>query len=593
MCKFISLLKDKVLISDGAMGTMLIKKGLPRGILPEEFNLSHPERVSAVHKSYLSAGANLITTNTFGANRITLSRHNLGDKVESINVKGCEIARSVVQNKAYISGSIGPTGLFVEPLGELSFDDACNVFAQQAKNLEKGGADLILIETMVDIQELRAAVIGARDATNLPIIACMSFSAQGGSASGGEENLRSATGTDPKTFVAVMEPLGIDVIGSNCGCGLQTMLKVANILCEETSLPILIQPNAGVPRIKQGKTVFEATQDEMANYALSFVHMGVNIVGSCCGSTPEHTKAIKERIKGKKVKKRKGKKIARITSRTETIEFGKEFIPIGENINPTGRKKLKASLKSTGSGFEEIKDIALKQIELGARVLDVNVGVLGMNETKLMSKVISVLENTVTVPLLIDSSNEEVFEQSLRIYAGKGCVNSITGKSGTLERMLKLVKKYGAQFIGLLIDEKGVPEDIDGRMKIATKIIHTARDFGIRNEDIIIDTVVTPVATNSRLPAITLETLKKVKEEFGVATVLGIGNISFGLPNRGIIESAYLTQALSFGLDSALINLFYEPVRTAIHTGNLLTGREKAEVYVQWCQELPPDKDLN
>jgi len=571
MNKFLSFLESEILVCDGAIGTMLQKSGLPPGSCPEEWNLSHPEVVKSIHQAYVKAGANIITTNTFGGNRISLSRYGLIGELEKINGIAVKLAKEAGGEKCFVAGSMGPTGKFLEPFGEISFDEALEVYKEQAKALVKAGVDILIIETMVDLQEIRAAVIAAKMVTDLPVIAQMGFTKEG----------RTVTGTDPLTAVTVLESLRAEVVGANCMTGPEEMLPIIEEMAKYSHGFLIAQPNGGMPQLLSGETVYPASPELIAEYGEKFVEVGVNIVGSCCGTTPDHTRALAERVRNRRPIRRIVKEGTRLASRSKTVFIGKghPFCIVGERINPSGRKDLTQEIREGKTNL--IQKEAIEQVNSGAHLLDINVSVSGTDEKRMMEQTIKAVQNVVSAPLVLDTMNLAALDTALKIYAGKALINPISGERKRMEEVLPLVKKYGAAVVGLTLDEKGIPNSIEGRLAIAERIIQEVLEIGIKREDILIDSLVLTVGSEQEQALITLKSLERVRSELGVSTILGISNISYGLPKRSLLNSTYLTMALSHGLDAAILNPYDQNIQNVLRAGAVLTGQDlKAKVYI-------------
>ena len=578
MNNFLHRLQNEILVFDGAMGTLLQASGLPRGACPDEWNLSHPEKVRDCHRAYFAAGADAVQTNTFGATRTRLKDYGLQDQVEEINVRGARMAREAAFGAGgdgkLVAGSIGPSGKFLQPFGELSFEAAYDIFKEQAQALIKGGVDLLIIETMVDLQEMRAALLAARDVSPVPIIAQMSFT----------QDSRTVTGTDPVTALSVLSAMGADVVGANCMIGPAEMLPVFERLASTTDHPLSAQPNAGMPQLVGDETVFPGTPELIAEYGEKFVLTGANIVGSCCGTSPEHTKALAQRVKHLKPIQRKHAPGTRLTSRVKTVFAGTgyPFVAIGERINPSGRKLLTREIEEGKSGL--LRRDAQAQVQAGAMVLDINVGIAGgdLSEPRYMRNAIEAVQNVVDSPLAIDTTGPEALTAGLKTCVGKPLVNSISGEEARMDLLMPLVKRFGAAFIGLALDEQGIPATARDRLKVAERILTKAREHGIRSEDIVIDPLVLTVSTNQDDSGVTLETIALVKRHLGLTTSFGLSNVSFGLPGRKHVNQAYLVQALSYGLDMAIVNPLDETLMALVRAGDVLAGRDRnARIYIE------------
>ncbi len=531
---FINRLKSKVFLLDGAMGTMLQKYGL-KGC-PDELNLTKPELIRKIHKEYADAGSELILTNTFGANRLKLKAYGLQDKVKEINRAAVENVR-IACPECLVVGDIGPLGEFIEPLGKLCFDEAYEVFKEQAKGLAK--ADMIIIETISDLRILKAALVAVKEVFDRPIISSMTI-----------QDGRTTTGTDVETYVAVAEASGADIIGVNCSDGPEGMYGTAQIIAKNTNKPICLQPNAGLPKIIGKKTVWEYPIDRFAAYAEKFINLGANIVGGCCGTNPDFIRAISSRIKGLEPAKRDAEEKTKLCSRTKTVEIRPTLV-VGERINPTNRKQFIDEIKNGRTDY--IRNQALQQVEEGASLLDINVGIAGGDETKSLPKAIGAAQNVVDAPLVIDTSDPEALEAALKKSDGKPLINSVNGSEKSLQEMIPLARKYGAAIIALALDDEGIPKTKEKRISIAKRIIRRAEKAGIAKKDIIVDSLVLTIATNPENEKIILDAVKELKS-LGYRTILGVSNISHGLPNRSEINSKFFTKAAKAGLDLAILN---------------------------------------
>lgn len=575
--KFIDLLGKERLFFDGAMGTMLQKNGLSAGEIPETWNITHRDTVYAIHKAYADAGCNIIKSNTFGANALKFKGTDY--TVEEIVTSAIDIAKTAVsgKDKTFVALDLGPTGKLLKPYGELPFETAYELYKQQVIAGKKAGADLVLIETMGDTYEIKAAVLAAKENCDLPIVVTMIF----------DESGKLLTGSDIKTAVFMLEGLGVDAIGFNCGLGPRQMLSLLPELLKYSSTPLAVNPNAGLPECVNGVTFFNVTPEEFANDLKELAEMGVSLLGGCCGTTPEHLKEAVKLCKDIPVLPVKQKNITAVTSYSKTAVIGERPIIIGERINPTGKKKLKAALVSGDSGY--IFSEALSQVECGADVLDVNVGLPEIDEPKVMCDTVRGIQGITNLPLQIDTSDPAAMEQALRIYNGKPLINSVNGKKESMEKIFPLAEKYGGVVVCLTLDESGIPESAEGRIKIAEKIINTAKEYGIDKKDLIIDTLAMTVSTGAENAKRTLQALSYVRNTLGVNTVLGVSNISFGLPKRDNINAAFFTLAMGSGLSAGIINPKSDSMMNAFYSYCALNGYdENFETYISKTSDSAP-----
>lgn len=566
-------------IFDGAMGTMLHQAGLEPGKCPELWNLEEPEKVSAIHRQYVEAGATIIETNTFGANRIKLTHYGLQNKVAALNAAAVTAARQAAGALAKVAGSVGPTGKFIAPLGELTFENAYDVFFEQISALDQAGVDYIIIETIIDIQEMRVALLAAKAATRQPIICQLSFDADG----------RTVTGTDARTAAVTLAALGASIIGANCSLGPAQLLPVIETLAQNCSLPISVQPNAGMPELINGQTVFPMPPAEMATWVPRLAAAGATFIGGCCGTTPAHIEAVRAAAEQVKSITRHHTPFTALSSRTRTVYLGPQFAPviIGERINPTGRKALAGEIK--GGSLVTVKKDALAQIQAGAGILDVNMGVPGINQPAVMKQAIEELAALVDVPLAVDTTDPAALEAGLKAYPGRALINSITAETERLETFLPLAKKYGAAVLCLPLSDSGVPTTAAERLKIAKKIIHIAGEHGLSQHDLLLDALVMTVATDSQAARETLLTLKLYREQLGCPAVMGLSNVSFGLPRRELMNAAFCAMALDAGLDAPILNPF-DPLMQDIWSAAIaLSGRSEQGVvnYSKKYVDLP------
>ena len=553
-----------LLIFDGAMGTQLQAAGLKAGEIPEVYNIEHPDIIVDIHSRYLKAGANFITTNTFGCNPLKMkdSGYCYCDMIKAA-VANAKKARELVNKEAYIVLDIGPIGQLLEPLGTLTFDEAYEIIASQVL-LVKDEVDAVLLETMTDLYEVKAGILAVKENSDLPLFVTMTF----------EENKRTLTGTDPLTFVNVVEGLGVDVLGVNCSLGPTELKPIIDEILAVSSTPILIQPNAGLPCLHEGHTCYEVTSEEYALSMIDYMQRGVSIVGGCCGTTPEFIEALKK-VAIDQVVERHVEKKTRVSSQNQTVTFEGQVVICGERLNPTGKKKLKAALKE--GRFDECVVEGIKQQQAGADVLDVNVGLPGIDEPETMKKVIQLLQEVIHLPLQIDSSSPAAIEKACRYYNGKPLINSVNGKDEVMEAIFPIVKKYGGVVIGLTLED-GIPLLAKERLEIAKKIIKKAQSYGIEKEDIIIDCLTLTASAQQKEVQETLKALTMVKQ-LGVHTVLGVSNVSFGLPNRPLLNRTFLALAMQAGLDLPIINPLDQQLMDTIAAYNVLYNYDQESTY--------------
>ncbi len=536
-------IKDNLLFMDGGMGTLLQKEGLQPGELPEKWNISHPEIIQNIHRSYYDAGSNVITTNTFGANLLKFSRHEL-EEIISAAINNAKIARKSTKNSGekFIALDIGPSGKLLKPYGDLDFEDAVSLFSETVKLGVKYGVDLILIETMNDSYETKAALLAAKENSDLPVFVSNAYGA----------DKRLMTGASPAAMVAMLEGMGADAIGANCSLGPKQLSPVIAELLEYASVPVLLMPNAGLPEIKDGKTVYNVSADEFANEVKPLIDKGVRIVGGCCGTTPEYISAVARSAPQPTAITPKNNTL--VSSYTNAVEIGKSPVLIGERINPTGKKRFKEALRSHDLDF--ILKEGLDQESAGAHLLDVNVGLPDIDERKVLEEVVCELQAVCSLPLQIDTANPRAMEVALRRYNGKAMINSVNGKAESMSAIFPLVKKYGGVCVALTLDEDGIPETADGRVQVAKKILAEAAKYGIDKKNIIFDTLAMAASAAPGSASVTLDALRRIRNELGANTVLGVSNISFGLPNRDILNSVFFANALDAGLSAAIMNPF-------------------------------------
>lgn len=573
-----ALLKKRCLIMDGAMGTMLQKHGMQPGMCPELFAIQNEALLEDIHYQYVNAGADIIETFSFGANYYKLQAYGLEDMVAELNQEAVRVARQASAGKALVAACIGPTGQLLKPMGAVDFDDLFKVFTQQIIACEKAGADLICIETMTDIGELRAAVIAAQDCSKLPIIAHMSF----------ENGGRTMMGTDAATALYILEALSPLAIGANCSGGARELLPVIAAMGQLSDIYLSVEPNAGLPLLVDGDTVFPESPEEMAEQALRLRQVGANIIGGCCGTTPEHIQAMAAALRGMAPVKRISAHSRALASRSRAVLIGdsNELAFIGERINPTARKKLAADIKAGQMNL--VVEEARLQVESGAPILDVNMGVPGIDEAEAMTRAVIEIQAAVDRPISIDSTRPAAIEAGLKNYVGRPLINSTTAEDKQLDVILPLAKKYGAAVLGLCLDEKGIPPKAEDRLELARKIYQRARFYGLRYQDIYIDCLVTTAGAEQARVMETLKTMQMVKQELGVGTVLGVSNVSHGLPQREVLTSTFLAMAWAAGLDLPIMNPFDDRVRDATRAAAVLLNRDPgAGAYIEHYQNQP------
>ncbi|MCL2237998.1 MAG: homocysteine S-methyltransferase family protein, partial [Treponema sp.] len=559
--KFLERLGKERLFFDGAMGTMLQANGLKTGNLPELMNMTDNEKVLSIHESYVNAGCQILKTNTLGANRLKMK--DTGFSVEEVVSCAVKTAKNAVKkhekNEVYTALDMGPTGKLLSPFGDLDFEEAVSIFAQMVKAGNEAGADLILIETMTDTYEIKAALLAAKENSNLPVIVSFTPDSSG----------RLLTGADLITAVTLIEGLGADALGLNCGLGPHQMKLLSKDLAKYASIPVMFCPNAGMPVQNNGVTEYRVTPEEFAA-EMKEIAPHAQIIGGCCGTTPLHIKAMIEACKDVPFKISEPKNYTAVSSWGRTVVFSEKAVIIGERINPTGKPRLKAALRENDTGF--VCREGISQTEKGAEILDVNAGLPDIDETAILAKIVKELQSVSDAVLQIDTTNYETAEKTLRLYNGIPLFNSISGKKESLEKFLPLAKKYGACFIALALDDSGIPESAEGRIEIAQKIVKTAESFGIHKKKVIVDTLTMTASTNKDNAKITLDALEHVRLKMGIHTILGVSNISFGLPERQKINASFFTLALNSGLSAGIINPMDNAMMDAYYSYNALKG---------------------
>jgi 5-methyltetrahydrofolate--homocysteine methyltransferase len=571
MSAFLKAIRERVLVLDGAMGTLLQDRGLKPGGCPEEMNLDAPEVVAGIHREYAEAGADIIVTNSFGGSREKLAHYGLAEKVAEINARSVELARKAAGAERFVAASIGPTGRFLLPVGDAGFDEMVEIFGEQVRAFASAGADLITLETFLDIAELRAAVIACREFSSLPVMAMMTF----------EDGGRTVLGTSPQAAAVTLDGLQVDVIGSNCGHGIEGIFQVLEQMRTVTSRPLIAQPNAGLPQLVDGRTVFTATPEEMIGCHEQLVALGVRVIGGCCGTTPAHIRAMRQALEGLDLNWTPPARRCFLSSRAQAVEVGgsSPCAIIGERINPTGRKAYVAELREGKTAY--IRREAQEQVAAGANLLDINCGAPGVDEPASLERAVLAAVGVTSVPLVLDSSDPAALERGLKAADGKVLINSVSGEEKSLRNILPLARKYGAAVIGLALDGSGIPETAEGRLAVARRILDAARTAGLPDEDVIVDCLTLTVSAEQKRAMETIRTLRLVAGELGLATVLGVSNISFGLPCRPVLSSAFFTMALEAGLGAAIINPKDERMMDAYRSAMVLLGKDlRAERYV-------------
>lgn len=552
-------------VFDGAMGTMLQAAGVADKPCPEYACIISPEAVESIHSAYVEAGADIIETNTFGGNPIKLAEFGLAEQTETINAAAVKIARRACNADTRVAGSVGPLGKLIAPLGELDFDEAVAAYERQIRALAEAGADYILLETIIDIQEMRAGLLAAKAVCDLPVICQMTF----------EDNARSVTGTDVVTMVRTLEPLGASVVGMNCSLGPKQLIPLVRELAQNTNLPISIQANAGMPHLEDGKTLFPLSPTEMASYVQEMAEAGAAYIGGCCGTTPEHIRMIKQALQDLVPPVRAQiKDQFHLTSRTRSVTIGQELptVIIGERINPTGRKVMAAEIKA--GSLSMVKHDALAQVQAGAKVLDVNMGVPGIDQVGIMRQAITQLSMLTDAALCIDSTDPQVIESGLRYYPGRALINSVSDSPAQAE-VFKLAKKYGAAVIILPLSENKLPKTAAQRLEIADKLVAAGKTYGLKDTDFMLDALVMTVSTDGAAPAAVLETLQAYKTRFGYPTTMGLSNVSFGLPHREHINLAFYAAAMAHGLTSPIINPLLEGIGDMTDAMQVILGKDR------------------
>ena len=558
---FIAFLKENRVILDGGMGTLLQAAGLKPGEHPELWCITRPEVITEIHRAYYEAGSNLVCTNTFGANCLKFDDSTLREMIFA----GVKCARDAAEGKEdrFVALDVGPTGKLLAPTGTLPFEDAVEIFAKTVRLGVEAGVDAILIETMTDSYETKAALLAAKENSTLPVLVTNAYGSDG----------KLMTGATPAAMVAMLEGMGVCALGANCSLGPKQLVGVAKELLEHASVPVILKPNAGLPAVREGKTVYDVTPEDFAEELAELVKAGVRLAGGCCGTTPAYIAALTEKTKVLPVLPVTEKQFTTVSSYTHAVTFGEKPLLIGERINPTGKKRLKQALLEGDMNY--LLEQGIAQAEAGAQLLDVNVGLPGIDESAVLAEAVTALQGVTDLPLQIDTADGTAMEKALRLYNGKALVNSVCGKQESMDTVFPLVKKYGGTVIALTLDENGIPATAEGRVAIARKIIAEAEKYGIGKKDLVFDTLAMTVSADQNAPAVTLEAMARIKSELGCHTSLGVSNVSFGLPNREAVNGVFFTLALQKGLSAAIMNPLSPEMMKSYYSYLLLAGMDE------------------
>ncbi len=571
-------IKDHISFLDGGIGTLLQERGLKPGELPEKWNLTNPDIITSIHKSYYDAGSNIVITNTFGANSFKFSDEELESIISAAinNVRTAAVQSSSPQEK-FTALDIGPLGQLLKPLGNLDFEDAVSVFSKTISIGAKYKPDLIFIETMNDCYETKAALLAAKESCDLPVFVSNAYS----------ENGKLMTGATPAAMVAMLEGMGADAIGVNCSLGPKQLSGVIDEYLKYASVPVLVKPNAGLPVIKDGKTVYNVLPDEFSEDVADFIKRGVHIAGGCCGTTPAHINAVVNKTRDITAVPIEPKHNTIISSYTHAVIFDKSPILIGERINPTGKKRLKQALADKDMDY--ILDQGISEQEKGVQVIDVNVGLPEIDEVEMLTKSVCELQAVIDTPLQIDTSDPIAMEQALRRYNGKAMINSVSGKQSVMDAIFPLAQKYGGLIVALTLDDTGIPTTVDGRMAVAVKILNESKKYGIDKKDIIFDPLAMTISADPDSANVTLECIKKIRGELGCHTSLGVSNVSFGLPSRSMVNSTFFSIAMHNGLSAAIMNPNSVEMLGAYHAFRAIEGLdENFAEYIEFTQNYAP-----
>ena len=566
--EFRQFIDNGPIILDGATGTNLMDAGMPIGVCPEAWILEHKDVLLKLQREYVEAGTNIVYAPTFTGNRIKLEEYNLADRIVEINTELVKLSKEAVAGKALVAGDMTMTGQQLFPLGELMFEELVEVYKEQAAILDEAGVDLFVVETMMSLQECRAAVFAIKEVSDKPIMVTLTYNEDG----------RTLFGTPPEAAVVVLQSLGVDVIGINCSTGPMEMVEPVEIMAKYATIPILAKPNAGLPELIGRETVYKMTPEEFAEAGAALVKAGAALVGGCCGTRPDHIKALSDKVKGMDVIKPLESHRRILSSERKIVEVSLDgnFLVVGERINPTGKKKLQAELRE--GRLDLVRNMAMDQEENGAAILDINMGMNGIDELEMMKKVIYEVSSTVDCPLCIDSSHVDVIEEALKIYPGRALINSISLEKEKMEKLLPIAAKYGAMFILLPLSDAGLPESIDEKKEIICKIYDKAMELGMAHEDIVVDGLVATIGANANAALECYETIDFCMNEKKLPTICGLSNISFGLPERGYVNTAFLTMAISKGLTMAIANPSQDLLMNAAFASDMLLNRPSSDI---------------
>ena len=566
--EFRELVKSGVVLLDGATGTNLQKRGMPSGVCPEEWVLNHRDVLLNLQKEYVEAGSNIIYAPTFSGNRLKLEEYQLADKIEFMNRELVKLSKEAAGGKAYVAGDLTMTGQQLYPIGSLTFEELVDIYKEQISYMLMEGVDLFVIETMMSLSESRAALLAVKETCDLPVMVSLTFT----------KDLRTLYGTDPATAMIVLQGMGADAVGVNCSTGPNQMSDVISLMKKVATVPIIGKPNAGMPKLQGDETVYHMEPDEFAAGIKHLVECGAGIVGGCCGTTPQHIKELKKILKNIKPLPVADKKPRALTSERKTLEINLDgrLLIVGERINPTGKKNLQEELRQDKLNL--VNTMAVEQAENGADILDINMGMNGISEKEMLLKVVYEMTKNSLLPLCIDSSYPDVIEEALRIYPGRALINSISLEQEKIKRLIPSAKKYGAMFILLPVSETGLPKDMEEKKQIISTIVDTALKAGLTKEDIVVDGLVNTIGANKNAAYETMETIRYCKEELGIATIIGLSNISFGLPNRQFINSTFLAMAIQEGLTMAIGNPSQDLLMNTAFAADLLMNKEGADL---------------